>query len=133
MSLGTRLETRVNTKDRLWDWKHAHLSSFLYDCIQRVVIVRSFPLAGSRGHHRGLEDSDGLDHTSSRERDLGRSRRKRTRLCSRRPCLPLPGCGGRAVSTLSGGDRISRHVSVNKDMTRTARLSRVGGQRRDKI
>ena len=24
---------------------------------------------------------------------------------SRRPCLPLPGCGGREVSTFSGGDR----------------------------
>ena len=72
MSFGTSLETKINMKDgNCGLWKHAHLSSSLDDCIQRVVIVWSFPFARSRGHHRGLEDSDGLDHASLWERDLG--------------------------------------------------------------
>ena len=92
MSLGAGLEAKVNVKDGGCGFgKYAHLSSSLDDRVQRIVIVGGFPFARSRGHHRGLEDGDGLDHTSSRERDLGRSWRKQTRLGSRRPCLPLPG------------------------------------------
>ena len=72
MSFDAGLEMKINTKDRNCGFgKDAHLSSFLDDRVQRVVIVGSFPFARSRGHHRGLEDSDGLDHASLWERDLG--------------------------------------------------------------
>ena len=72
MSFGAGLEMKINMKDRICGFeKDAHLSSFLDDRVQRVVIVGGFPFARGRGHHRGLEDSDGLDHASSRKRDLG--------------------------------------------------------------
>ena len=72
MPFGAGLEAKINMKDRSCGlWKDAHLSSFLDDRIQRVVIVGSFPFARRWGHHRGLEDGDGLDHASLRERDLG--------------------------------------------------------------
>jgi len=72
MSFGAGLEIKINMKDGNCGFgKDAHLSSFLDDRVQRVVIVGGFPFARSRGYHRSLEDSDGLDHASSRERDLG--------------------------------------------------------------
>ena len=105
-------------------WKHAHLSSFLYYRVQRVVIVWRFPFTRSGGHHRGLEDSDGLDHASLWERDLnGVGGGGRVWAAGDRVCL-FPDVSEREVSTFSGGDRISGHVLVNKDSARTQ--SRVG-------
>ena len=100
---------------RLRFWKHAHLSSFLYNRVQRVVIVGRFPFARSGGHHRGLEDSDGLDHASLRKRDLnGGGGGGRVWAAGDRVCL-FPDVSEREVSTLSGGDRISGHVSINRN------------------
>ena len=114
MSLGARLETEINMKDRDCCFGNTRTSlRFLMTAFKGLSSSGVFRLPGVGATIEVstivmaliIRPCGNAIWTESEEADASGSRR---------PCLPLPGYGGREVSTLSGGDRISGHVSVNK-------------------
>ena len=121
MSLGARLETKMNTGDGNCGFGNTRTSlRFLMTAFKGLSSSGVFRLPGVGAT---IEVSRMVMALIMRPcgnaiwNGVGGS----GRVCAAadRVC-PLPGCGGREVSTLSGGVRIPSHVSVNKHTTRTS-------------